>query len=109
MSVSDDDTDCSACNIHSDILTQCDKCLKWFCDHCHGLTPDIVKLMPSLSDAGLFWFCRPCHAKPFSPELPTTTETISTQTQTTTETISTQTQTLATIHIPSPTLTDTTT
>ena len=42
MSTTDDETNCSACNLHSNILTQCDKCLKWFYDHCYGLAPDIV-------------------------------------------------------------------
>ena len=85
-SITHDEIGCSACNQHSDIITQCDKCLKWFCDHCHGLTPDIVAQMPSLFEAGLHWLCLPCRVKPFAP-ISTTTEYISSYSQTVTKTL----------------------
>ena len=86
MSTTDDDADCSACNIHSNILTQCDKCLKWFCYHCHGLPPDIVTQMPSIVNAGLLWLCKQCCGKPFATK-PTIIEYMSLHTQTATPTL----------------------
>ena len=32
--VTNDDTHCTECKQHSDILTQCDKYLKWVCQTC---------------------------------------------------------------------------
>ena len=49
----DDDT-CTACKKPASVLIECDHCSDWFCDSCDGLTPDIVSIMTTFSDAGLF-------------------------------------------------------
>ena len=59
----DDDT-CTNCKKPATVLTECDHCSDWFCDSCNGLTPNIVSIMTTLSDDGLFWFCITCRSLP---------------------------------------------
>ena len=77
---------CSACHLHLNIFIQYDKCLKWFCDHCHDLVPDIVTQMPSLFNAGLLWLYKQCCDKPFAPK-PSIIKYASLHTQTATPTL----------------------
>ena len=49
-------------------LTECDKCLKWFCHNCHGLTPDIFMYCRIII---ILWLCKPYRVNSFITKLTT--------------------------------------